>query len=147
MKSFDYPPVWTLLCIGLGLMLDLLWPLDLFGAAGRYLGVMAILAGLGLMLLAVERMRRAATTVMPHRAPSALVTDGVFRWSRNPIYLGDLLVLLGVLLWADAPLGLLALPLLMVVLTRRFILPEEARLAEGFGPAFARWSKTTRRWL
>ncbi|PTE21435.1 S-isoprenylcysteine methyltransferase [Cereibacter changlensis JA139] len=147
MKNFDYPPVWTLLCIALGLMLDRLWPLDLFGAVGRYLGAAAILAGLGLMLLAVERMRRAATTVMPHRAPSALVTDGVFRWSRNPIYLGDLLVLLGVLLWADAPLGLLALPLLMVVLTRRFILPEEARLAEGFGPAFSQWSKTTRRWL
>lgn len=147
MKVFDLPPLWTLLCLGSVLALDRMLPLDLFGMAGRVVGAAAVLAGLGLMLAAVLRMRAAATTVIPHRAPSALVTGGVFRWSRNPIYLGDVLVVLGITLWIDAPLGLLMLPVLMAVLTRRFILPEEAKLAAAFGPDFADWCLRTRRWL
>ncbi|WP_444666392.1 methyltransferase family protein [Cereibacter changlensis] len=147
MKVFDLPPLWTLLCLGSVLALDRMLPLDLFGMAGRVVGAAAVLAGLGLMLAAVMRMRVAATTVIPHRAPSALVTGGVFRWSRNPIYLGDVLVVLGITLWIDAPLGLLMLPVLMAVLTRRFILPEEAKLAAAFGPDFADWCLRTRRWL
>jgi protein-S-isoprenylcysteine O-methyltransferase Ste14 len=105
--------------------------------------------GLGLIITlgAAAQMALAQTTVIPRRDPSALVTSGLFSWSRNPIYLSDLLILLGVILWLDA---LLALPLLagfVWLIQTRFIRDEEARLTLAFGPEFDLWAARTRRWF
>ncbi|WP_145107132.1 methyltransferase family protein [Cereibacter sediminicola] len=147
MKHLDLPPAWLLLFVLAALALDWLVPFGIFGLPGRVAGVGLGLAALVIAGLAARRMRRAGTTVMPHSAPSALVTDGVFSFSRNPIYLADVVILLAVLLWIDAPLGLPLVPLFMRVLTRRFIEPEEARLAAAFGPDYEAWTGRTRRWL
>ncbi len=133
-----------MLCWGLasglpGLTLSAVW---LRGA-----GALLILAGLVLMLLAVYQMARHRTTVIPHRQPSALVATGVFRISRNPIYLGDALVLTGAILWWGVPIALPVIPAFVWLITRRFIEPEEARLRAGFGEDFAKWAESTRRWL
>jgi Putative protein-S-isoprenylcysteine methyltransferase len=77
------------------------------------LGGLLVGAGLVLMLLAVAEMRRRKTTVIPHLEADALVTTGVFSRSRNPIYLGDALVLAGLALRWDAPVALLLVPLFM----------------------------------
>ena len=111
------------------------------------IGAALVLAGLGLMLAAVAAMARARTTVIPHRAPSAQVTGGVFAWSRNPIYLGDVLILTGAILWLDAALALPLVAAFAWLIQRRFILPEEARLKAGFGAAYADWSARVRRWI
>lgn len=147
MKHLDLPPLWLLLFVIVALALDRLVPFGLFGGPGRIAAVGLGVAGLVLSGLAARRMRRAETTVLPHRQPSALVTDGVFAFSRNPIYLADLLILLAVLLWIDAPLGLPLVPAFLWVLTRRFVEPEEARLRLAFGPQFDDWTRRTRRWL
>lgn len=113
----------------------------------RLPGLILIGLGVALMVWAVATMWRHRTTVIPHRSASALVTDGPFALSRNPIYLGDAMVLLG---WAGlwgAVWGLLLLPAFVFIINRRFILAEEARLREGFGHAFTRWSQRVRRWL
>ncbi|MGP3697327.1 methyltransferase family protein [Rhodobacter sp. NSM] len=147
MKHLDLPPFWLLLFVILALALDWLVPLGVFGLPGRVAGVGLCLAGLVISAMAARKMRRAATTVMPHRMPTALVTDGIFARSRNPIYLADVMILLGVLLWIDAPLGLPLVAGYMWVLTRRFIEPEEARLRLAFGDAYEEWTRRTRRWL
>ncbi|MCE6953412.1 isoprenylcysteine carboxylmethyltransferase family protein [Cereibacter sphaeroides] len=147
MKHLDLPPIWLLLFVIVAVALGRLVPFGLFGLPGDVAGVALGLAGLVISALAARRMRARATTVMPHRVPAALVTDGVFRFSRNPIYLADVLILLGVLLWIDAPLALPLVPAYAWVLTRRFIEPEEARLKQAFGPAFDDWASRTRRWL
>jgi protein-S-isoprenylcysteine O-methyltransferase Ste14 len=92
-------------------------------------------------------MAAARTTVIPRRAPAALVTGGVFALSRNPIYLGDALVLAGAILWWDAPLALPLIPAFVAIITRRFILGEEAALARAFGPAWQAWSARVPRWI
>ncbi len=100
-----------------------------------------------LTLAALVEFARARTTVIPHRAPVALISSGIFRWTRNPIYLADLLVLLGLsLIWGRLA-GLLLLPAFWAVLELRFILPEEARLYEAFPDEFKAYSKTVRRWI
>ena len=99
------------------------------------------------MVGAVAQMALAKTTVIPRRNPSALVTRGLFQLSRNPIYLGDALILAGAILWLDA---VLALPLVFSfvwLIQTRFIRDEEARLTETFGPEFDLWAARTRRWL
>ena len=148
MKWIDIPPVWLIASLALawglrgpalGLSFD-------FPATSLLAGLL-VGAGLVLMLLAVTEMRKHRTTVMPHLAPTALVQSGIFRRSRNPIYLGDTLILTGLILYWNAPLALPLIPAFVWLIDRRFVRPEEARLRAAFGPAFARYCETTRRWL
>ena len=149
MRRFDLPPIW-LLAHGL-----LAWPvarLDPWGlsfggpwaefAAGLLMG-----GGLLLIFVAVMQMRRHRTAVMPRREASVLLATGVFRRSRNPIYLGMALILLGWILRLDAPLALPLLPVFVWIIERRFILGEEAALARRFPRDWERYRQATRRWL
>jgi protein-S-isoprenylcysteine O-methyltransferase Ste14 len=114
------------------------WPLG---------GVVLLVVGLGIFAAAVAQMRRARTTLNPRGQPSQLVTAGVFRLSRNPIYLGNLLMILSLALWIGAPLGALVAAGFVIVVTRRFITVEEGRLRATFGSAFDDWAVRVRRWL
>lgn len=143
----DWPPVWTAAAVALAFGAGRLMRWDILAGPGRGFGVSLALAGLGLMAAAVREMRRARTTVIPRRDPQALVTTGIFAHSRNPIYLGDVLVVAGAILWFRAPW---ALPLVVVfawVLETRFIRGEEAVLAARFGAGYRDWAARTGRWL
>ena len=123
----DLPPVWLAAHLAATWGLSLMSP-ALFGVAGRWLGAALVLAGLALMAAAVAEMTRRRTTVIPRRDPAALVTSGVFRISRNPIYLGDALILAGAILWWDAVLALPLVAVFVGLIQTRFIRDEEARL-------------------
>lgn len=117
--------------------------------AGPIIAAGLTVAGLVIAGLAVVSFRRARTTVNPLQpaAASRLVVSGIYHWTRNPMYLGMLLVLLGwgVLLAHGPALGL---ALAFVPLMDRLqIGPEEKTLAASFGPAFAAYQSTVRRWL
>jgi protein-S-isoprenylcysteine O-methyltransferase Ste14 len=99
------------------------------------------------MGVAVVQMRQNQTTFVPHRHARHLVTNGVFARSRNPIYLGDLMVLLGLIVHWSAWPSLVLVPLFMWLITDRFILEEEAWLRQDFGPQWEEWAARTRRWL
>ncbi len=145
MKWIDLPPMW------LGLHLVLVWQLAQFwqmpGVWVAWLGWAFVAVGLSLMLAAVVQMRRHKTTVIPHLKPQALVMTGVFRFSRNPIYLGDALVLAGAALIFRAPQALILVPLFMGIITKRFIEDEEERLRVAFGDPFLDWAARTGRWV
>jgi len=146
LKWIDIPPVW------LAGHLAALWlgrdtgP-QVTGRVWDVLGTALIAAGLLLMAGAVAVMVAARTTPIPHQAPAALVTGGPFRVSRNPIYLGDALVLTGAIAWTGAVWGVILVPLFVAIVTRRFIHAEEDRLAAAFGDAFHAWAARTRRWI
>lgn len=144
MKYLDLPPFYLLACAAL------VWASRAIVTAGfgslHLLGNLLIAVGLMLMLAAVVTMTQARTTVIPHRDPSALVTDGIFALTRNPIYLGDALVLTGLCLRWDAPLGLGLVPVFIWWITHHFITAEEARLRAAFGPAFDNYAQRVRRW-
>lgn len=147
MKLLDWPPLWTAGFLIAIWAMDQLLPFGFFGAAGHYLGVAFLMTGLVLMLLAVRQMAMAKTTVIPRSTPVALVTGGVFAISRNPIYLGDALVILSAIFWWDVPLALPLLALFMAILQARFIREEEMRLQSGFGADYAQWATKVRRWI
>jgi protein-S-isoprenylcysteine O-methyltransferase Ste14 len=147
MRRLDYPPLWLLLFLALAWAQSALWPTPWAGDWAAAAGGLLALAGAGLMAAAVPPFLRARTTILPHRQPSALVTSGVFRLSRNPIYLGDVLILAGLAIRWQAWPALLLVPVFVRLLTRRFIEPEEARLRAAFGPAFEAWAGRTRRWI
>lgn len=146
LTEIDIPPSWLALHLVGTWALSHLSP-AIFGSFGDIAGKLLALAGALLMVAAVAQMARHRTTVIPRRNPSALVTTGLFSLSRNPIYLGDALILLGAILWLDA---VLALPLLFSfvwLIQTRFIRDEEARLTLAFGPEFDLWAARTRRWI
>jgi protein-S-isoprenylcysteine O-methyltransferase Ste14 len=146
-KWLDWPPVWTLACLALVWLVSRISGPFGMGEFGRGLAVACLLAGLGLMAAAVWQMAKARTTVNPRGEPSALVTTGVFALSRNPIYLGDALVVLAGVFWWDAPLALLVVALFVSVTRRRFIAREETRLIQRFGAEAEAWFARVRRWL
>lgn len=142
----DLPPVWLAAHMAVAWALSLVSP-PLFGWIGDGFGVALVGLGILVMLGAVAQMTLARTTVIPRRDPTSLVTSGLFAWSRNPIYLADLIVLCGVILWLDAILALPLIPGFAWLIQTRFIRDEEARLTQAFGPEFDLWAAHTRRWL
>ena len=146
-KPIDLPPFWLLFSLALVWGLDALVPWGIFGPSGRTAG--AAVAGIGLFLIlgAAAQLAANRTTFIPKRTPSRIVTGGFFRLSRNPIYLGDVLILAGLVLYFDAVLSLVLVPLLLLVLEKRFVVSEENRLRQKFRADFARYCQKTRRWI
>ena len=111
------------------------------------IGLAPLGLGLALGLAAERQFLRARTAVRPFIPPVALVTDGWFRWSRNPMYLGMILALAGAALLLSGPLALLAAPAYGWWVRRRFIAREERLLEERFGDAYRAYCRRTRRWV
>ena len=143
LKAFDLPPLWLVACLVVAWVVPLSAPWGTAPLAGYACLALAAL----LVIAALFAFGRARTTPIPHQMPSALITTGVFRFSRNPIYLADLLIMLGCALIWGSLLGLLLIPVLFAVLERRFILPEEERLRTAFPDAFDAYTRQTRRWV
>ena len=111
------------------------------------LGGALLVAGAVLARSFVVAFRRIATPMSPYVAPTALVTSGVYRRTRNPGYLGMALACCGMAvvtgeLWALAPL-----PLVLLVVDRGVVAREERCLTARFGPEYLRYKSATRRWL
>ncbi|WP_417209908.1 methyltransferase family protein [Antarctobacter sp.] len=149
MKWVDMPPVWLLGALLLAWLQKTYLAFGLgFGPVwADLLGGLLVGGGLILMALAVAEMRRHQTTLIPHRTADRLVTSGIFQRSRNPIYLGDSMILAGMILYWGAVLALPLVPIFVWVIERRFIVPEEDRLRRKFRAAFARYEKDVRRWV
>lgn len=149
MRWIDIPPVWLALFVAAAWALGRLdpWSLGFGPVFGGLAGGLLIGGGLVLIALALWELRRMRTTAIPHREADRLVTTGIFRRSRNPIYLGDTLVLAGLILRLDAVLALPLVPLFLWWIERRFVIPEENRLRRRFRADFARYMQRTRRWL
>lgn len=113
------------------------------------LGAGVVLLGAMLDVLGIMSFRRAKTTVNPLNPSNAssIVQSGIYRYTRNPMYLGMLFVLLGFALYLAHPLAFLLLPVFIAYLTRFQIIPEERILATKFGAAYADYASRVRRWV
>lgn len=148
MKWIDLPPVWLAAFILLVWATGELLPEDgVLGGPVLLPGVFLVGVGIGAMVLAAVQMLRHRTTIIPHRDADSLVSTGIFSVSRNPIYLGDVLVLAGCGLYFVGIAALAIVPIFMQLITARFIRPEEDRLSATFGPEFSHYKQATRRWL
>ena len=116
----------------------------------RVAGALAIaVVGAGIALSGARAFRRARTTISPLKpdAASSLVTSGVFRYTRNPMYLGICLVLVAWALYLSSAAAFLGPVVFVVYITRFQIMPEERVLAGIFGATFADYRIRTRRWV
>ncbi|HVO20381.1 MAG TPA: isoprenylcysteine carboxylmethyltransferase family protein [Anaeromyxobacter sp.] len=142
------PPKLLLLAIGAMVVLALLLPGPAaLPPAFRLLALIPLGAGIALNLLSDRAFRLAGTTVKPFLPSTALVTDGVFRLTRNPMYLGFVLLLVGLWLALSALTPGLVVVLFAVLIDRYFIEPEEEKLSWTFGGAYQAYRDRVRRWI
>jgi protein-S-isoprenylcysteine O-methyltransferase Ste14 len=146
LRQWESPPTWLVLFLLLAWAQARFAPLLPTGAALGGLGLALILVGLVIFALALAQFRRHRTTVLPREVPQAMIRDGIYRLTRNPIYLADALILTGAILRWDAA-SLLLVPVFMAVIQRRFIHGEEAGLRTTFGADFEPYAAQVRRWL
>ena len=113
------------------------------------LALALLLAGLSVAISGATAFRRARTTINPLKpeTASALVVSGIYQYTRNPMYLGLILALLGWVLFLSNALAFVFLPAFILYLNRFQIRPEERALAARFGQEFAAYQAKVRRWL
>jgi protein-S-isoprenylcysteine O-methyltransferase Ste14 len=111
------------------------------------LGLLPIALGIAVDLLAVFQFGVKRTAFLPGHTPRVLVTDGLFRYSRNPMYLGFVLMLIGFAMLLGSLTPMLLIPVFVVIVERAYIRPDEGILRNTFGAAWETYTRHTRRWL
>jgi protein-S-isoprenylcysteine O-methyltransferase Ste14 len=145
------PPLLALAAIVLGLLLDGLFPAYVLAVVlphgeHRLIGAILIVAGLALAIPAVLAFRRAETHAEPWKPATALVTGGVFRFLRNPMYAGLLLFVAG-LAFLTASDWMLVMTIVLAFVLHIGVVKSEERYLEGkFGAAYRRYSETVPRY-
>jgi protein-S-isoprenylcysteine O-methyltransferase Ste14 len=142
------PPLWLLLALVVELALAHWLPRHHWlPPLARLAGVPFVLAGIGLALWAHGLFVRGGTGVRPFSESTKLVADGPYRLTRNPMYLGMTLLLVGVAILTGAITPLVVPPLFMLLLTLLFIRYEEAHMERAFGADYLAFKRKVRRWL
>jgi protein-S-isoprenylcysteine O-methyltransferase Ste14 len=110
-------------------------------------GALLVIAGVAIAFAGEAQFNRAGTSVKPFARAAVLVTDGLFRFSRNPMYLGMLAVLAGVAVLEGSIVALAVALLFAWRVQRTFILPEEWRLESQFQNEYRLYRRRVRRWI
>ena len=143
-----HPPVLVSMLVLAAFFLNKLFPLSFaFPKAVVWLGYALVLIGLGLTISAASGFMRARTTLDPHGSVSNIVTSGPYRFSRNPIYLGFVCLMIGFPFIFRTYWGLILSPLLIVLMNWLVIRHEEAYLEKKFGDEYTSYKSRVRRWL
>ena len=149
-KKIVPAPILVVLCLGAG------WAAHHFDrrpflpdlpVARQAISAVLFVLGLALGLAALSQFRSHKTPTSPYAPATTVVTSGVFRYTRNPMYLGFVLLAVGMAMGMNSVWLLLASALLSILLHYLVVKPEEAYLAERFGPMFSDYCSRTRRWF
>ena len=142
------PPILLIVAILAGYGLQEVWALELTNWSGRYVAAWALI-GVGVIILIAGWLQfyRAKTNIQPHKPSSNLIQSGLYRFSRNPIYVSGLLLQLGIGLLMNNLWIVLLVPVSKFVFDRYIIAREEAYLERAFGEVYLDYKRTVRRWL
>ncbi len=143
-----YPPQWTLGLLAAEVALDRWLPVRyVIPDPVRWAGIPMIALGLGVILWAAALFKRNKTGIIPFSESTAVVTNGPYRFTRNPMYLGMTLMLLGTAIILRSLTPFVAPPLFVAIITWQYILPEEAHMERALGAPYLELKRKVRRWL
>jgi protein-S-isoprenylcysteine O-methyltransferase Ste14 len=148
--AVPWPPLLFVAALGAALMLGRFHPLPWPGlddVAARIIGYGFGLAGIGLTAWSITTLARAHTNILPNRGADKLVTTGPFRIWRNPLYMGETLIFLGLAQATGNIWMVVAAPLFALGIFVLSILPEERHMEARFGRAYLDYKARTRRWF
>ena len=142
------PPVYFLMAIIIMVSLHFFAPITIVVTSPwNLLGVLPAGVALIIMLYAAYSFKRAQTTIKPFQESSALVTRGVYSFTRNPMYLSMGLILAGIAIWLGSLSSWIIIIPFIFLITRVFIRTEEKMLAETFGSDYEEYRLRVRRWI
>ncbi len=142
------PPTLFLICVVVALLLHFLLPIAvIIPQPFNLIGIVPLALGLWLSIAGSNHFSRVGTNINTFDEPGTLVTDGLYRYSRNPMYLGFALALAGVWLLLGTLSPLLIVLAFVVITDRWYIAFEEAAMTRKFGEAYERYRQQTRRWI
>ena len=142
------PPLVYLAGIVIGIVTSIWIPTKIVPSSLAWtLGGILIICGAVLSGSAIFKFKNVGTTVRPDRAASTLVVVGPYRITRNPMYLGLALVYFGIAIADQSVWALILLPVVLTIIQRRAIEPEEAFLERRFGADYIRYKESVRRWI
>jgi len=148
--AIPWPALLFAACLGAGVVLGRVYPLPWPGLddlPARVVGYALGAAGALLIAWGFLTLHRAGTTVLPHKGAERLVTHGAFRFRRNPIYMGEVLVFLGLAQATGNIWFAILAPVFAIAVLGLAILPEERHLEARFGEAYRAYKASTRRWF
>jgi protein-S-isoprenylcysteine O-methyltransferase Ste14 len=141
------PPTWFFALQLLMVVLHFAWPVAQWNLGmARWWGLPFAVLGI-VAVVGAARQFRSVTTLMPFEEPTALVTGGFFRFSRNPMYLGMLLSIVGGVIMLGSLTPAIAIPLFVGLMQVRFIAHEERILRRSFTGVYESYRNRVRRWL
>ncbi len=148
MKKFALPPVYLLVTIIAMAWVNYIFPfINFFEGNIRYMGFMVILGGIAIILIAARLFNKADTPIRPFKKPETLITDGLYKFSRNPVYLGMIVILIGFGMFLGSLTSFLVIPAFIWAIQTNFIILEEQLLLNTFGKEYADYLSRVRRWL
>lgn len=153
MRKILLPPVLTLLCL-IGIYAVKRYGADMLGGASalhdgswNMVGYLFIAVGIALPVWGARIFKKHETNIIPYKSPDSMVTEGPFGFTRNPMYLGMLLLITGVAVLGGTLEGF-AFPILFFIVANWWYIPfEEMKMAKVFGGAFTEYKSKVRRWL
>lgn len=142
------PPVYFLVAIILMIVLNSLLPIGRWlQFPWRYLGIGPIVLGFLLSIGSGNLFRRLGTPPRPGLQATVLVTKGAYRHTRNPMYLGLVIMLLGVVILLGSLSPFIVIPFIVWILHSQFILREEKWMENWFGESYLEYKRKTPRWI
>ena len=144
-KNSLLPPSYLFIYIILAVILHLLFPIKNIVGTYRVLGIIPITFGLAINIWADNLFKKKKTTVKPNKIPTYLITEGPFSFSRNPMYLGFVSLLLGVATVLGSLSSFIAPILMFLTLEKKFIPLEEKQMEKYFGKKYRQYKSRVRR--
>ena len=142
------PPLIYLAGVIVGSLASILMPTKVIPTPVAWaIGGILILCGAALAGSAISRFKGVGTTIRPDRASRTLVVAGPYKFTRNPMYLGLAVVYLAITITDQSLWALILLPVVLTIVQRRAIEPEEAFLERRFGAVYTSYQAKVRRWL
>lgn len=142
-----HPPILTFIFILLAYLVNWFIPLQFSITWLRYLGFGIAIIGFLIPFFAIREFMKAKTTINPHGSVSNIISSGIYRFTRNPIYLGFLFMVIGFPLNYGSVWGIIAAPFFVTTMNRLVIEKEEAYLEKKFGETYTSYKSRVRRWI
>ena len=142
------PLAWLLICFlaqgGLHFYLPLA---QLLASPLHWSGIVPLLCGIVIMVSGAGAFRRQDTPLIPFETSTALVTSGPFKFTRNPMYLGMVLILTGIAMLFGSVTPILAVVIFFFIIRAQYVIPEEIMMVELFGDEYRHYCSRVRRWV
>ena len=142
------PPTYFIVLLFSSIGLHFLFPvMRLISLPYNYLGILIIIFGIILNLWTDSLFKKRQTTVKPHEMPNFFISSGPFRISRHPMYLGMILILLGVAVFLGSLISFVFPIIFVMIMEKLFIPMEEKNLEKKFGDKYIAYKKRVRKWI